>query len=131
MLRILLVEDDLPLQRTLTLNLARWGHSVAEADGVASGYRLALAACEARAPFDLIVLETHLPDGSGWDLLRLLRAQAPANEFWRSPPVVVITPLPIASSRLAEFAPQAALLKPFPIDALLRLVERTGAPVAT
>ncbi len=127
MLRILLVEDDLPLLRTLTLNLARRGHSVAEADDVMSAYDLALAACEAGAPFDLIVLETHLPDGSGWDLLRLLRAQASANPHWQATPVIIITPLPIANSRIAEFAPLATLLKPFPIDALLRLIERSVA----
>jgi two-component system alkaline phosphatase synthesis response regulator PhoP len=127
MLRILLVEDDLPLLRTLTLNLGRRGHTVAEADGVESGYDLALAACEADAPFDLIVLETHLPDGSGWDLLRLLRAQAPINPCWRPTPVIIITPLPIANSRIVEFAPLAALLKPFPIEALLRLIERSVA----
>lgn len=128
MLRILLVEDDLPLLRTITLNLARRGHTVAEADGVASGYQLALAACEAGVPFDLIVLETHLPDGSGWDLLRLLRAHASTNACWQAAPVIVITPLPIANSRIVEFAPLATLLKPFPIEALLRLIERTGAP---
>lgn len=128
MLRILLVEDDLPLLRTLTLNLARRGHCVAEADGVAEGYQLALAACEADVPFDLIVLETHLPDGSGWDLLRLLRAQTSTNTCWQATPVIVITPLPIASSRIMEFTPLATLLKPFPIEALLRLIERKRAP---
>ncbi len=128
MLRILLVEDDLPLLRTLTLNLARRGHTVAEADGVTTGYHLALAACEAEVPFDLIVLETHLPDGSGWDLLRLLRAQATTNAHWQATPVIIITPLPITNARIVEFAPLATLLKPFPIEALLRLIERTGAP---
>lgn len=128
MLRILLVEDDMPLLRTLTLNLARRGHTVAEADSVVSGYHLALAACEAEVPFDLIVLETHLPDGAGWDLLRLLRAQAPTNPCWRPAPVIVISPLPVAHSRIEEFAPVASLLKPFPIEALLRLVERSAEP---
>lgn len=113
---ILLVEDELQLSRILTLNLARRGYSVAEADSVATAFDMVTAAGEARAPFDLIILETHLPDRCGWDLLRMLR---PART-----PVILISPLPVTSGRLAEFAPIATLLKPFPIEALLRLVER-------
>jgi DNA-binding response OmpR family regulator len=114
--RILLVEDELQLRRVLTLNLARRGYSVAEADSVETAFDMVAAADEAGAPFDLIILETHLPDRCGWDLLRMLR---PART-----PVVLISPLPVTPGRLAEFAPVATLLKPFPIDALLRLVER-------
>lgn len=125
--RILLVEDDFPLLRTLTLNLARRGYTVAEANSMATGYEMALVACEAGARFDLIIIETHLPDGSGWDMLRRLRAQAPRNPSWRPTPVIVISPLPVARSRMEEFAPVAALPKPFPIEALLRLVERAVA----
>lgn len=113
--RILLVEDELQLQRILTLNLARRGHSVAEADSVEAAFDMVSVAGAAGAPFDLIILETHLPDRCGWDLLRMLR---PART-----PVILISPLPVTSGRLAEFAPVAALLKPFPIEALLRLVE--------
>ena len=113
--RILLVEDELQLRRVLTLNLARGGYSVAEADSVETAFDMVAAADEASGPFDLIILETHLPDRCGWDLLRMLR---PART-----PVILISPLPVTSGRLAEFAPVAALLKPFPIEALLRLVE--------
>jgi DNA-binding response OmpR family regulator len=114
--RILLVEDELQLRRVLTLNLARRGYSVAEADSVETAFDMVAAADEAGAPFDLIILETHLPDRCGWDLLRMLR---PART-----PVILISPLPVTPGRLAEFAPVATLLKPFPIEALLRLVER-------
>jgi DNA-binding response OmpR family regulator len=114
--RILLVEDELQLRRVLTLNLARRGYSVAEADSVETAFDMVAAADEAGAPFDLIILETHLPDRCGWDLLRMLR---PART-----PVILISPLPVTPGRLAEFAPVATLLKPFPSEALLRLVER-------
>jgi DNA-binding response OmpR family regulator len=117
--RILLVEDEFQLRRIMTLNLARQGYTVAEADSVEAAFDMFEAAREAEVPFDLIVLETHLPDNCGWDLLRMLRA---ANAT--VPPLILISPLPVTSGRLAEFAPVATLLKPFPIEALLRLVAR-------
>jgi two-component system KDP operon response regulator KdpE len=113
---ILLVEDELPLRRVLTLNLARRGYAVAEADSVEAAFDMVVVAREVSLPFDLIILETHLPDRCGWDLLRLLRPERT--------PVILISPLPVTAGRLAEFAPVAALLKPFPIEALLRLVAR-------
>jgi DNA-binding response OmpR family regulator len=121
---ILLVEDEAQLRRIITMNLARRGYSVCEADSVECAYDMALVAWESGYPFDLIVLETHLATRSGWDLLRLLRSPAVQDIGLPLPSVVVVSALPVAQSRLAEFAPVAALLKPFPIDALLRLVTR-------
>ena len=131
---VLLVEDELQLRRILTLNLAREGYSVGEADSVETAYDMFVAAREAGIPFDLIVLETHLIDRCGWDLLRMLRS-APSEGDHLAPaptPVIIISPLPVTAGRLAEFAPVATLLKPFPIEALLRLVARAygGAPVS-
>jgi CheY-like chemotaxis protein len=119
---VLLVEDELQFRRIMTLNLAREGYSVAEADCVETAFDMFETAREAGVPFDLIVLETHLPDRCGWDLLRMLRAAPDASE--RQIPVIVISPLPVTSRRRAEFGPVATLLKPFPIGALLRLVAR-------
>ena len=123
---VLLVEDELQLRRIITLNLARGGYSVAEADSVETAFDLVVAAREAGIPFDLIVLETHLPDRCGWDLLRMLSSAPPTNGSHApdSTPVILISPLPVTAGRLAEFGPVAALLKPFPIEALLRLVTR-------
>lgn len=124
--RILLVEDELPFRRILTLNLAHAGYTIGEADSVETAFEMFTAAREVGYPFDLIVLETHLPDQCGWDLLRLLRAgQASGAPGAAMPPLIVISPLPVTVGRLAEFAPVATLLKPFPIEALLRLVERS------
>lgn len=123
---VLLVEDELQLRRIMTLNLARGGHSVAEADNVETAFDMFVAARNAGVPFNLIVLETHLPDRCGWDLLRMLRAAPPTNGRHApdATPVILISPLPVTTGRLAEFGPVAALLKPFPIEALLRLVSR-------
>jgi DNA-binding response OmpR family regulator len=65
---------------------------------------------------DLILLDINLPDRTGWDVLRELRRRQ--NEI----PTIVISAVRANPSRLAEFHPLAYLPKPFPIEALLRLV---------
>jgi two-component system, OmpR family, KDP operon response regulator KdpE len=115
MARILVVEDEDALRRTVTLLLARRGHEIAEADGVEAAEE-ALAA--APGEFDLIVLDLNLPDRTGWDLMRdLARRVTP-------PAVIVITAVRPLQRRLDEFHPDGLLIKPFPIDALVRLIER-------
>lgn len=120
MARVLIVEDEHPLRRIITLNLARRGYTVVETESVA-------AADEALAvtSFDVILLDVNLPDQTGWDLLRHIQEQGSASASDRQRPhVIVITALRPTDRRLAEFRPDAVLLKPFPIDALVRLVPR-------
>ncbi len=118
MARVLVVEDEVLLRRIITLNLARRGYTVAEAESVAT----AQEALEASAtPFDLILLDVNLPDQTGWDLLRCSKINH------ATPQVIVLTAVPPAHSRIEEFHPCAVLLKPFPMDALLRLIERVLA----
>jgi PAS domain S-box-containing protein len=69
-LRILLAEDNEESLRVLARLLRRRGYDVTTADTVAS----ALAEAD-RTPFDLLVSDIGLPDGSGLDLMRTLRAR--------------------------------------------------------
>jgi DNA-binding response OmpR family regulator len=127
--RILIVEDELALRRVITLNLARRGYTVAEADSVVTANEACAASQE---PFDLILLDINLPDQTGWDVLRNLEECGPSlpvgntgGKLNRSiPPVIVITAVRPQQSRIDEFQPAAVLQKPFPIAALLRLIER-------
>lgn len=122
---VLIVEDEIGVRRVLALALARLGYTVAEADSVDS-------ACDALAAFagafDLIVLDLNLPDESGWELMRRLNAGLPglpmADAARRTPPVLVMTAMRPIQRRLEEFQPAGLLIKPFPIDALIRQVER-------
>src|SRR5215472_3380104 len=90
-------------------------------------------------PFDLILLDINLPDQTGWDVLRHLEQHdssptsgstmglaggASGTRHESRPQVIVITAVRPQQSRLDEFQPVAVLLKPFPIAALLRLIER-------
>lgn len=130
--RVLIVEDEVPLRRIIMRNLAVRGYTVVEADSVAS----AIEALETFAtPFDLILLDINLPDQSGWDVLRYLKARSAKLEHTGAtrspmPRVIVLTAVHPARCRMEEFQPAAMLLKPFPIDALLRLVSRVLAGAA-
>ena len=72
MKRILIVEDDTLLNKTLVYNLKADGFgitSVLNARGAADK----LAAGE----YDLVLLDINLPDGSGYDLCRLVKPEHP------------------------------------------------------
>lgn len=112
---VLICEDETPLRRVIALNLAHRGYRVAEAENVAAAGE-ALAAWP--SPFDVILLDVNLPDQTGWDVLRALAGQE------RRPHVIVITAVRPPQSHLDAFAPDAVLVKPFPLLALLRLIER-------
>lgn len=116
--RVLVVEDEAPLRLILRRNLEHRGIQVTEAGTVAE----ALAAARGDPP-DLLVLDINLPGGSGWDVLRELGVTGPV------PPSVVMSAGRVPRERLREFGVVAFLPKPFPIDALVRLVtaEAKGA----
>jgi DNA-binding response OmpR family regulator len=120
---VLLVEDEEPLRRILARNLTRRGYWVTEAGSAAE----AIALLRADGPFDALLLDVNLPDQTGWDVLRaLIGAHADV------PPVVMLTAVRPVRQRMDEFHPAAVLLKPFPVDALVRLVGRvTGNPLTT
>ncbi len=115
--RVLLVEDEAALRRVIARNLTGRGVDVSEAATVAE----ALQALSSELP-DLILLDINLPDRSGWDVLRDLQRRS------INVPTIVVSAVRVSQSRLDEFHPMAYLPKPFPIDALLRLV--LGSPVA-
>jgi two-component system phosphate regulon response regulator PhoB len=68
--RILVIEDEADLREVLDYNLGGAGYEVLLAGTAAEG----LAMARSRAP-DLILLDLMLPDGSGLDVCRTLRAE--------------------------------------------------------
>jgi DNA-binding response OmpR family regulator len=109
---VLLVEDEPTLRTIIARNLVARGHRVVEADSA----RQALARLNEDEP-DLMLLDINLPDRSGWDILREMRRQG------KNVPVVIISAVRVSAARLEEFRPLAFLPKPFPLEALLRVVE--------
>jgi CheY-like chemotaxis protein len=71
-LRVLVVEDNADTLRFLAIVLRQRGHQVETADGIAAARA---AVHQAEAPFDLLLSDIELPDGSGLDLMRELNAR--------------------------------------------------------
>jgi len=109
--RVLLVEDEVPLRKVVARNLMSRGIQVSEAGSAAEAIRAATLECP-----DLVLLDINLPDKTGWDVLRELKRRGTVV------PTIVVSAVRVSQSRLDEFHPLAYLPKPFPIDALLRLV---------
>ena len=73
--RILLVEDNDDGREFLRLVLQSHGHHVESVATLGEGLaRLEAAAAE---PFEVLISDIGLPDGSGWDLVRKVRARWP------------------------------------------------------
>jgi DNA-binding response OmpR family regulator len=71
---------------------------------------------------DLMLLDINLPDHTGWDVLRTLRSRGVEV------PTVVVSAVRVGQNRIDEFRPLAYLPKPFPLEALLRIVEGVCRP---
>jgi signal transduction histidine kinase len=73
--RILLVEDNDDGREFLRLVLQSHGHQVESVATLGEG--LSLLEASASAPFEVLISDIGLPDGSGWDLVRKARARWP------------------------------------------------------
>ena len=109
---ILVVEDEATLRQVITRNLEARGHAVRGAETATE----ALRHLSDWTP-DLMLLDINLPDRSGWDVLRELR------EHGMQVRTVIVSAVRVSPARLEEFGPVGYLPKPFPLDALLRLVD--------
>jgi len=83
-MNLLLVEDDQTIAAGLDYSLSQEGHAVTVCPLLRSA-REALAVSERNeAPYDLLLLDLTLPDGSGYDLCREAKAR-------RDMPVIFLT----------------------------------------
>jgi two-component system response regulator QseB len=126
-MRVLVVDDDEMLRDGLRVGLALNGFTV---DAVAT--RADADAALAGGPFDALVLDLMLPDGSGLDLLAALRRRGDAL------PVLLLTARDSVAERIAGLDAGADdyVGKPFDLDevaarlrALMRRAAGRGAAV--
>jgi two-component system, OmpR family, KDP operon response regulator KdpE len=124
--RILVVDDEQQILRALRTSLRAAGYEVETAD-TAEG---ALAAAAMRPP-EAVILDLVLPDGSGTDVCRELRA-------WSTAPVIVLSAVGDEREKVAALDAGADdyVTKPVGIDELLarlraalRRAAPSGAPV--
>ena len=110
-LRILVIEDNLPLRSSMAALLESHGHLVDFAADGRSGLRLALA-----EPPDVLVLDLGLPGLDGLDVCSQLRARAD-----RHLPILILTARDALDDKLRGFEAGADdyLVKPFAGEELL------------
>lgn len=110
---ILIVEDEPDLQRTLEYTLQREGYQTR----TASNGKGALEHLSADPPPDLVLLDLMLPDFSGTEICRRLRAQ----ERTRATPVIMITARADEIDRVVGFEVGADdyVTKPFSVRELM------------
>ncbi len=117
-MRVLLVEDDEPVAKSLRRGLARYGYEV---EWVATGSEALRA-----GSVDLVLLDLGLPDTDGLDVCRLLRARSDV-------PIIVISARSDEADRVAglELGADDYVSKPFGVReviARIRAVMRRANP---
>jgi two-component system, OmpR family, response regulator len=115
--RLLVIEDSAPTRDLLRRALEEEGHAVTTASRVSSGVRLATS-----ETFDVLIVDVMLPDGSGLDLTRTLRAQGVRT------PILFLTARGQVHDRVAglEAGGDDYLAKPFALAELRARVHALG-----
>ena len=118
-LRLLLVEDHDSTRDVLARILGRAGHHV---HGAATGSQ-ALELLKTAGPFDALISDLGLPDRSGFDLLREIRATHPAI------PAIALSGYGMDEDvkRAKDAGFTAHLVKPIPFDQLRTLLDQIAA----
>jgi two-component system KDP operon response regulator KdpE len=119
--RVLVVDDEPQILRALQMKLSSEGYDVETAETAAA----ALAAAAAQVP-EAVILDVLLPDGSGTDVCRELRA-------WSTAPVLMLSAVGDEAEKIAALDAGADdyVTKPFSVDELLarlRAALRRSAP---
>jgi two-component system, OmpR family, KDP operon response regulator KdpE len=120
--RVLVIEDEQPLLRALAMNLTARGYEVIEAGTGTRG----LTAAASQQP-DVILLDLGLPDVSGFDVIRGIRAYA-------ATPIVVLSARTDSADKVSalDLGADDYVTKPFSIDELmarLRAAVRHATPL--
>jgi two-component system alkaline phosphatase synthesis response regulator PhoP len=113
--RILLVEDEVHIARSLQFNLEQEGYGVCST----SSGKEALALCD-RQSFDLIILDLMLEDVDGFEVARQVRQRD------QKLPIIMLTARSAAEDRIhgLELGADDYIIKPFHLHELLLRVER-------
>ena len=122
--RVLYIEDHEDTRELVTLLLGQNSFEVVTGSTIESGIALAMA-----QSFDLYLLDSWLPDGSGLDLCQRIR------EFDKTTPILFYSAAAYASDHAMALASgaQAYLIKPSQPSELCRivseLIEKSHRPV--
>jgi two-component system sensor histidine kinase/response regulator len=127
-LRVLVVDDNFTNRRILEEVLRQWGAAPVLASGARDALALMLEAERMDRPFDLAVVDVHMPDMDGFMLVEQMRASLPVART----PILMLSSADQADDmrRCRELSVEAYVVKPVTQDALLVAIGRTlGSPV--
>ena len=114
--KIVIVDDDTILTKTIDMCLSKRGHDVkvfySGADAVKHLFK--------EKP-DSIVLDIRLPDCDGWFIAKLLEK----FEWAKTVPLIMMSVLEPDGKKVAEAKPYAYIQKPFDMGQLMQAVERS------
>lgn len=111
---VLLVDDDALLRTSVAMLLTSSGHRAIQAADGHEAMRLL-----AEAAVDVVITDLDMAGPTGWEVARAAKRHTPGL------PVILLTgwgDQPTAPADAATTDVDAILSKPFPLDALLRLV---------
>jgi DNA-binding response OmpR family regulator len=120
--RILVVDDDADIQALTSTVLASAGYDVTTASTGGEAIETVRG-----ASFDLVLLDVNMPEMTGWETLRLLRADA----VFASLPVVMFSVKGEVRDKVHAMQEGAVdyITKPFVVDELLVRVQRLLEPL--
>ena len=122
-MRILIIEDDPMVGRALKVGVGQDGHAVDWVQTASAAQSAWLALSNELDPYDAVIVDLGLPDGSGIDLIRKARARGAGNL------IIIVTARGKISDRIAGLDAGADdyMVKPIDLDELaarLRALER-------
>jgi two-component system response regulator PilR (NtrC family) len=114
--RVLVVDDEAGLREMLRVLFTRAGYSVSSADG----QTLAMKLLRTEGPFDVVITDLSMPDGSGMGVLQETRAHDESTQ------VVLITAYATTAQAVQAMREGAYdyVQKPFKNDELLAVIEK-------
>lgn len=118
--RILIVDDEIKLVRSICFALRQAGYDCLQSHSGAQGLELA----EKQAP-DLVLLDVKMPGASGLDVLQALRQRQPDL------PVIMMSALDATQDavRAVKLGAVDYLSKPFDMEELIQIIEETTATI--
>jgi CheY-like chemotaxis protein len=127
--RVLIAEDNPVNMLIAVAMLEQWGLDVAQAGDGAAAVDAVMAAASGGRPFDLVLMDVHMPVLSGHAAVRQLRERFDAEAL----PIIALTAAALTSERDEALAAgmNDFLTKPIDVarlrDTLARYLRRTAA----
>ncbi len=122
MAKILIIDDEPPIVQLLEAAMTGQGHTVITSNGGEEGAGLAKSQRPA-----LIITDMNMPGGTGWDLIKTLKA----DDATKAIPIIALTAHQTDGDRDEAYRSgcDAYVTKPIDLDKFLaRVIEFVGQP---